>query len=68
MISLALQNHTDREARPVTVYPNFDKLSRAWLLALPGPHTGLTSKVFAEAMAAHLCLPSPTVTASGYVG
>ena len=30
-----------------------------WLLALPGPHSGLSSQVFSETMCAHLCLPSP---------
>ena len=37
----------------------FDKLSQAWLLALPSPTTHLASPVFREAMAMHLCLPSP---------
>ena len=61
VMTLALQRHRERQARPVTVYQNFDKLSGAWLLALPGPDTGLSSSVFVEAMAAHLCLPSPAV-------
>ena len=61
VITLALQQHPDREARPVTVFPNFDKLSGAWLLALPTPTTGLMGRTFSEAMAAHLCLPSPAV-------
>ena len=68
VMSLALERHTDRVARPVTVYQNFDKLSGAWLLALPGPDTGLSSTVFSEAMAAHLCLPSPAVVNGGWVG
>jgi hypothetical protein len=46
---------------------NFDKLSGAWLLALPGRDTGLSAKVFTEAMAAHLCLPSPAVVTGGWV-
>ena len=46
---------------------NFDKLSGAWLLALPGPGTGLSSAVFVEAMAAHLCIASRAVTAGGWV-
>ena len=50
------------------MFQNFDKLSGAWLLALPGPDTGLATKVFAVAMAAHLCLPSPAVVAGGLVG
>ena len=67
-LTLALERHPDREARPVTVYQNFDKLSGAWLLALPGPETGISSKVFSEAMAAHLCLPSLAVVTDGWVG
>jgi hypothetical protein len=68
VLTLALQRHGDRLARPVTVFQNFDKLSGAWLLALPGPDTGLSAKVFTEAMAAHLCLPSPAVVTGGWVG
>ena len=60
--------HPDRKARPVTAYLNFDKTSSAWILALPGPLTGLSNSVFREAMAAHLCLDSPAVVASGFVG
>merc|ERR1712082_341330 len=67
-MSKALMEHPDREARPVTAFPNFDKMSGAWMLALPGPITGLSSPVFAEAMAAHLCVGSPAVVASGMVG
>ena len=37
-------------------------------MALPGTLTGLSSPVFAEAMAAHLCLGSPAVNSSGRVG
>ena len=59
VLSHALENHDDREARPVFAGPQFDKLSSAWLLSLPGPHSGLSSPVFCEAMCAHLCLPSP---------
>ena len=68
VMSKFLQEYPDRNFRPVTVYPNFDKLSGAWLLALPGSSTGLSSPVFAEALAAHLCLPSPTVQESGWLG
>ena len=67
-MSKALREYPDRHFRPATVYPNFDKLSGAWLLALPGSSTGLSSSVFSEAMAAHLCLPSPAVSGSGWVG
>lgn len=63
-----MKEHGDRQARPVTVFPNFDKLSGAWLLALPGPKTGLSTAVFAEAMTAHLCVESPALRDSGWVG
>ena len=59
VLAKALKEHNDRFARPVTVYPNFDKLSGAWLLSLPGPNTGIPTALFCEAMAAHLCLKSP---------
>ena len=68
VLTKALKEHPDRMFRPATVFQNFDKLSGAWLLALPGSSTGLSSPVFAEAMAAHLCLPSPAVKDSGWVG
>ena len=68
VLTKALKDYPDRHFRPATVYPNFDKLSGAWLLALPGSSTGLSSPVFCEAVAAHLCLPSPAVLGSGWVG
>ena len=68
VLTKALREHPDRLARPVTVFPNFDKLSGAWLLSLPGPSTGLSTPVFSEAMAAHLCLESPAMRSSGWVG
>ena len=37
-------------------------------MSLPGPENGLSSVVFSESMAAHLCLPSPAVTRGGWVG
>ena len=68
VLEKALKLHNDRSARPVTAYQNFDKLSGAWLLALPGSMNGLSSAVFAESLCAHLCLPSPAVMGSGWVG
>ena len=35
-----------------------DKLSTAWLLALPGAQSSLTSPIFKEGMAMVLCVPS----------
>ena len=43
-----------------------DKVSSAWLLAIQGPDTILTSTKFREAAAANLCLPSPAC--AGRVG
>ena len=54
----ALLRHLDQTARPAIAYPQLDKLSTAWKLALAGPTTGLTSPVFKEVMAMHLFLPS----------
>ena len=59
VLSRALQHYPDQTARPVWVYPQFDKMSQAWILATPNPHTFLPGPVFREAMASHLCLPSP---------
>ena len=55
----ALLRHTDQSARPVRAYPQLDKLSTAWKLSLPGVTNGLTTPVFKEVMAQHLCLLSP---------
>ena len=54
----ALKRYPDVSARPVRAYPQFDMLSTAWKLSLPGPTNGLTTPVFQEVMAMHLCLPS----------
>ena len=59
LLNKCLEEYTDQQARPVWAWPQRDKLSSQWLLALPGPGSGLSSAVFAEAFAAHLCLPSP---------
>ena len=59
VLSLALE-HPDQTARPVWVFPQFDKMSGAWVLALPSANTYLSGPVFRETMAWHLCLPSPS--------
>ena len=56
-----LLRHPDQTARPTIAYPQFDKISTAWKLTLPGPTNGLTSPVFKEVMAMHLLLPSIVV-------
>ena len=43
-----------------------DKVSSAWLLAIPGYETSLSNAEFAEAAATNLCLPSPAC--AGRVG
>lgn len=35
----SLEQVEDREARPVWSWPNRDKMTTCWLLALPGVHT-----------------------------
>ena len=59
VLSKALVEHPDQEARPTWVFPQLDKTACAWLLATPSPETFIPSTLFREAMAAHLCLPSP---------
>ena len=60
LLSKALSDFPDRRARPVWSWPQRDKLSSNWLLALPGPSGGLTSSQFTEAAAALLFLTSPS--------
>ena len=59
LLSRALQQFRPQKARPVRSWRQRDKLSTAWLLCLPLPHTALSNEVFSEAAAASLCLPSP---------
>ena len=68
VLTLALKRHRDRQARPVTVFQNFDRMPGAWMLSLLGTETGLSSKVFSETIAAHLYLPSPAGVGVGWVG
>ena len=59
VIHQSLNMHVDQSARPVRMYVQRDKVSQAWLSALPGPLTIIPSREFSEAMAWHLFLPSP---------
>ena len=61
LIRKALEIHPnqDRNNRPVWAWLQRDKLSSAWLQALPGPNCSLSSAEFSEAASAALCLPSP---------
>ena len=52
--------------RAVLVRKNADKLSNAFLLSKPGPHTGIQSIFFSEQMFALLAVPS--VLGRGEVG
>ena len=70
LLTRALERHPDREARPVTVFPNIadDKVAGRWLLATPSRDLSMSTPVFKEAMSAHLCLPSPAIRDGGWVG
>ena len=59
LLSKALGLHRPKKARHVWSWRQRDKLSTAWLLALPGPDSALSNAEFTEAAAASLCLPSP---------
>ena len=62
MLVRGLEEHPrqHRDNRPVWAWLQRDKLSSAWLQALPGPDSSLTSAEFTEAAATALCLPSPS--------
>ena len=47
-LTKAMAEFPDRTARPVLVRKNMDKLSFAFLLAKPGPHSGILSVHFSE--------------------
>ena len=70
LLTKALEDHPDQQARPVMAFPNIsdDKCAGAWLLATPSTDLGLSTPVFKEALSAHLCLPSPAVRDGGWVG
>ena len=55
VLKKTLDIHVDRRVRPVMSWSQRDKLSSAWLLALPAGDTCLSGPVFAEAVAALLC-------------
>ena len=61
MVTKGLEVHPiqARSNRPVWAWMQRDKCSSAWLQALPGPDSSLTSAEFSEAGAAALQLPSP---------
>ena len=49
----------DKNSRPARFFHNRDKVSQAWLSALPGPLTHIPSPEFTQAMAWFFMLPSP---------
>ena len=59
VVKMGLLNCNDQGAQPVIAWKNRDKLSNAFLLNLPGPHTSFTSLEWSEALCLLLCLPSP---------
>ena len=58
VLKVSLTRLTDVTLRPVTAWPNRDKLTTSWLQCLPGPD-GLESQAFSEALALILCMPNP---------
>ena len=59
VLNKALEEIRPTSTRAAWSWRQRDKISSAWLLALPGGDTNLTSAEFSEASAANLCLPSP---------
>ena len=55
----ALELYPDRNARPVRFFTQRDKLSQAWLSALPSPLSLIPGPEFSQAMAWSLMVPSP---------
>ena len=51
--------HPNPSARPVLHFPQLDKVSSAWVAALPGPSSYIPSPAFAETMCSYMCVPSP---------
>ena len=58
VLKVALSRLPDISLRPVSAWPNRDKLTSSWLQCLPGPD-GLSNQAFSEALALLLCMPSP---------
>ena len=54
-----LGEYRHRKARPVCLNQQKDKMTTAWLLALPTPQGSISSPIFREGLAMVLALPSP---------
>ena len=65
-IKKVIDEQADRNSRPRRFFLNRDKISQAWLSALPGPLTHIPSAEFTQAMAWLFMLPSPAC--SPFVG
>lgn len=63
LLKEGLLHYPDQEARPVWSWPERDKLSSQWLLALPGHDSSLTSEEFTQCVETILCLPSTACAA-----
>ena len=61
VLKVGLSRLSDPTLKPVVAWANRDKLSTSWPQCLPGPN-GLSSQGLTEAMALHLCVPSPACT------
>ena len=59
VLAKLLQEVRPKSTRAAWSWRQRDKVSSAWILAIPAPDTMLTNAEFAEAAANHLCLPSP---------
>ena len=66
VLAKALDLVRPKSTRAAWAWRQRDKVSSAWLLAIPGPDTTLNGAEFREAAATSLCLPSPACT--GRVG
>ena len=58
VLERAMETHSDQFCRGVSSWKERDKMTTAFLLANPGPTTGISSPFFAEALGTLLCLPS----------
>ena len=59
VLSKALSEVRPKSTRAAWGWRQRDKVSCAWLLAMPGGATALSNAEFSEAAASNLCLPSP---------
>ena len=59
VLNKALKEVRPKSTRAAWSWRQRDKVSSAWVLAIPGHETSLNNAEFAEAAAANLCLPSP---------